>query len=148
MKKVTGFEWGFHHKGKHFTNTCSLDSFLVLLHAMQRSESLINNFAELDIPNSLLRRTFSLMDQNRWNDTRMLWMTGVRLNFDKTNLFGSVTWWFLLMAKTVTWTMCLHCTSHWWSVLADRPNVALSDETANRSIKEISEEKVDANKHF
>jgi hypothetical protein len=91
---VVGPKWGFKAFGSTFTNTCSLDSFLVLLYGMWKSESLLKSFAELDDSNSLLTQTFQLIDKNNWDKARILWLEGIGWNFEITNLFGTVSRFF------------------------------------------------------
>ena len=101
--KFLGIKWGM---PGYATNTCPLDSFLMMMYLPHKLELLFTPYPELKERNSLLSRSFALLDQNRSVEARQLWIEelygisitpshegpGVDL-FDSTEIFRRFAYW-------------------------------------------------------
>ena len=64
--------WGMKHNS--VINTCALDCWLVLIYAPYHAGQLLTPYPELSNHSSFLSNTFSLLDQNRSEEAKVLWM--------------------------------------------------------------------------
>ena len=74
--RYEGPTWNFvSETGARITNTCPLDSFLMLLFVPVKGKAMFQPFPELTNKNSLLSRAFALMEKHNWDGARTLWLT-------------------------------------------------------------------------
>jgi hypothetical protein len=71
-----GIPWGIYNANRELivTNTCRLDSLLVLLYLLHRCKVIKTQCSEVEQEDSLLFRSFALMDEGKHDKARYLWI--------------------------------------------------------------------------
>ena len=87
---------------------------------------MVNDFPELNEPNSLLSSAFSLGDQERGDEARIIWMKEMNWALHRTDLHGSLSPWFMTRAKLsdekspTAATFLMKCSRHRYCMLGDK----------------------------
>jgi len=64
LKRFRGIQWSFQYGNIHYSNTCPLDSFLVLLYILHKGKVMITPLVETENKQSLLSRAFKELDND------------------------------------------------------------------------------------
>ena len=89
--KLQGITWVFCRGNATFSNTRSLDSFLMMLYVPYYGGLLCRPYPDLDKSGGLLSRTFAFLKDGKDDDARMIWIEEI-LSIDTSascNLWGS-----------------------------------------------------------
>lgn len=73
-KPFPGIKWSIDLPHVHVTNTCPLDSLLTLIYTLHKCNIFTNDWPQLSNEQSLLSRSFALLDNNQCDDARLLWV--------------------------------------------------------------------------
>ena len=72
--KYSGIQWNFAANGAYFSNTCSLDSVLFLLFVPHLMKANVTTYPDLADRKGLLHRSFALLNQEKHEEARLLWI--------------------------------------------------------------------------
>jgi hypothetical protein len=73
-EKYGGIQWNFRYDNIRFTNTCPLDSTLILLYGPFKARLLLKNYGELLEQDSFMSYTFNLLDNHQHDEARARWI--------------------------------------------------------------------------
>jgi hypothetical protein len=77
MGRFVGPQWEFATETLKFKNTCPLDSMLMMLFVPQLCKAFVKPIPEISNPEGILTRSFRLMEAERHDEARLLWLEEV-----------------------------------------------------------------------
>ena len=90
-KRFAGCKWGFVFEGRQFTNACSLNSFLCLLHSCWKGQLFDSVIFQTERFKLGAVGLFSLLDTNKSDEARLFWMKEVmNWNMSQVEMFGEL----------------------------------------------------------